>query len=560
MRKNSLFIILSIFSMSLFAQNNSNFNGLSISTGNIHPDGPNFGVALQKQLIHVREFDSLVKYDVIYELKNTTSSFCTVNTVMPLNIYFNEFEYGKRTEMLDQLATITTFSDIFTVQDRALDTREQIRDNFQNRLFVRKYISVDNLKALGIQIDLFRNNVRINIKKIMCEIKFVDETPLYIPKNTEVLRMEIKFLVDMNFSPDEQTTIMAFVAMPAMMAGIGQEETFTSYDLGYEKNWAGKIDALYIEHDLFSATPVLPTRMNNYTSKTSGDRSQVIIFKDVTPIATDRIAFFDVRGANKCNNNNLYTEQLLIPSAVINMNASSWVKTDLEMDKRYYAPTTLIAYSDSIPLYQTGNPTSFDIFSKDLHEITYNNGSLNNLITNTCKNNQPAISIKESGSAVFAFDIADYYADDSSYLGVENLGRQTCWCEGIAGAGAGEYIEFELTQPARSIKIYNGNQSSRAVFDASSKADIILLTNLDGNTINPNGTVKSQYRSSIIDLTILNVYELKLPAGKYRLTVEEIDKGTTSTTCLSTIMFDFILEDEWYQRSHGMLSSFVGKK
>ena len=100
----------------------------------------------------------------------------------------------------------------------------------------------------------------------------------------------------------------------------------------------------------------------------------------------------------------------------------------------------------------------------------------------------------------------------------------------------------------------------RAVFDASSKPDIILLTNLDGNTINPNGANKSQYRSSIIDLTILNVYEIKLPAGKYRLTVEEIDKGSTATTCLSTIMFDFILEDEWYQRSLGMLGSFVGKK
>lgn len=67
--------------------------------------------------------------------------------------------------MLDKLATITTFSDIFSVQDRALDTREQIRDNFQNRLFVRKYISIDNLKAMGFQIDLFRNNVRINIKR-----------------------------------------------------------------------------------------------------------------------------------------------------------------------------------------------------------------------------------------------------------------------------------------------------------------------------------------------------------------------------------------------------------
>lgn len=53
---------------------------------------------------------------------------------------------------------------------------------------------------------------------------------------------------------------------------------------------------------------------------------------------------------NKCNNNNLYTEQLLIPSAVINMKASSWVKTDMEMDKRFYEPTSLIAFSDSIPI------------------------------------------------------------------------------------------------------------------------------------------------------------------------------------------------------------------
>ena len=560
MRKKSLFIIFSIISISVFAQNKSNFNGMSISTGNIHPDGSNFGVALQKQLIHVREFDSLVKYDVIYELKNSTTSFCTVNTVMPLNIYFNEFEYGKRAELLDQLATITTFSDIFTVQDRALDTREQIRDNFQNRLFVRKYISIDNLKAMGIQFDLFRNNVRINIKKIMCEIKFVDETPLYIPKNTEVLKLEIKFIVDMNFSPDETATIMAFMAMPAMMAGIGQEETYTSYEFGYEKNWAGKIDALYIDHDLFSTTPVMPKRLTNYTTRTSGDRSQVLIYKDITPIATDRFAFFDIRGTNKCNNNSLYTEQLLIPAAVTNMNASSWVKTDLEMENRFYAPTSLIAYSDSIPTYQTGNPTGFDIFGKDLDEKIYNNGSLNNLISNNCKNNQPSITFKESGNPVFAFDIADYYADDSSYLGVENLGRQTCWCEGVPGAGAGEYIEFEITQPARAIKIYNGNQSSKAVFDASSKADIIVITNLDGNTINPNATNKSVYRSSIIDLAILNVYELKLPAGKYRLTIEEIDKGTVSTTCLSTIMFDFILDDEWYQRALGMLSSFMGKK
>ena len=92
---------------------------------------------------------------------------------------------------LDDLATVPTFSDIFAVQDRSVDTREQIRKNFQQRLFVRKYISIDNLKQLGIHVDMFRNNTRINIKKVMCELKFTDATPLYLPKNTEVLSMEI---------------------------------------------------------------------------------------------------------------------------------------------------------------------------------------------------------------------------------------------------------------------------------------------------------------------------------------------------------------------------------
>ncbi len=559
MRKKSLLFILSILSLSVFAQNASNYNGLSISTGNIHPDGPNFGVALQKQLIQVREFDTLVKYDILYELKNTSASFCTVNTVMPLNIYFNEFEYGKRAELLDRMATIPTFADLFTVQDRGLDMREQIRENFQKRLFVRKYISIDNLKAMGIQLDLFRNNVRINIKKILCEIRFVDETPLYAPKNTEVLKLEIKFMMDMNFTPDEQTTIMAFITLPAMQAGIEREETYSPYQLGYEKNWAGKVDALYLEHDLFNVTPILPSRFINYDVQTSGDRSEVLVFKDMTYTTKDRIAFFDIRGTNQCNNNKLFTEQLLIPSAVTNINASSWVKTELEMPKRFYASTSLVAFSDSIAEYQTGNPTGFDVFTKGIKDVKYNNGNLNDLVKNECKNNQPSVVFKESGNPAFAFDIADYFFDDSTYLDVENLGRQTCWCEGVPGAGVNEYIEFELKQPARSIKIYNGNQISRGVFDASSKADIIVIENMDGNTINPNGAKKSLYRSSIIDLTILNVYELKLPAGKYRITIEEIDKGTTAVTCFSTIMFDFILEDEWFQRSVGMLGSYINK-
>ena len=106
---------------------------MSVSTGNLHPESSNYGVVLQNELIQVTEFDDEVKYDVVYEFKNATANFATVSAVMPLKIYFNEFGYGKRAKLLDDLATVPTFSDIFAVQDRSVDTREQMRKNFQHR-------------------------------------------------------------------------------------------------------------------------------------------------------------------------------------------------------------------------------------------------------------------------------------------------------------------------------------------------------------------------------------------------------------------------------------------
>ncbi len=549
MRKQILVLVLSVATISVFAQR-AYFDGMSLSTGNLHPDGSNFGVALQNEMIQVREFDTLVKYDVVYELKNTSTSFCTVNAVLPLNIYFNEFGYGKRSPMLDQLATIPTFSDIFTVQDRSLDTREQIRQNFQQRLFVRKYISIDNLKQLGIYVDAFRGNTQINIKKILCEIKFADATPLYLAKNTEVLSMEFKFMMDMNFSPDEQTNILMFLTLPTMQAGVGQKEVFTSYQTGYEKNWSGPINALYIEHDLFSTTPILPTQYSNFKNKISGERDQVLIFNNVTPAVNERIGFYHISEKSDCNNGLLYEEQLIIPSAVKNITASSWVKSGQDLPSRAMTTTQMIAFSDSVTVYQTGNPTGIDCLSRNFTTSEYNNASLNDYISMNCKGNQPQINMKESGNPIFAFDIADHKLDDSAYVHVDNLAKQTCWCEGVAGMGDKEYIEFEITQPAKEIRIMNGNLLTRKIFDESSKADIITITSADG---------KINYQQSIIDLPILNVYQMNMAPGKYRVTIDAVDKGATPVTCLSSITFDFIVDDEWYSKSTAMLNSFFGK-
>ncbi|HMZ88973.1 MAG TPA: hypothetical protein PLM90_06080, partial [Chitinophagales bacterium] len=87
-----LFTALCAFSaLTLAAQN---FNGLSVSTGNMYPDGSNYGVVLQNELIQVQQLDTTVKYDVVYEFKNNTSTFATVTAALPVNVYFNEFAPG----------------------------------------------------------------------------------------------------------------------------------------------------------------------------------------------------------------------------------------------------------------------------------------------------------------------------------------------------------------------------------------------------------------------------------------------------------------------------------
>ena len=60
MNKKITAFILSLCTLSVFAQNDGAFNGMSVSTGNLHPESSNYGVVLQNELIQVTEFDDEV--------------------------------------------------------------------------------------------------------------------------------------------------------------------------------------------------------------------------------------------------------------------------------------------------------------------------------------------------------------------------------------------------------------------------------------------------------------------------------------------------------------------
>ncbi len=83
--KFKLFSLLFLFSITLLVTaQKSNFNGLSVVTGNIQPEGANFGINLQNELLVMREFDKDAYYDVLYEMKNTTNEYGNITFTLPV--------------------------------------------------------------------------------------------------------------------------------------------------------------------------------------------------------------------------------------------------------------------------------------------------------------------------------------------------------------------------------------------------------------------------------------------------------------------------------------------
>lgn len=523
----------------------SNFNGLSVITGNLRPEGPDFGITLQNQMIHMRELDTGAVYDVLYEFKNTTNSYGVVQMTQPIQLYFNEFRPGVRSDALDQLAKL--MPDIFKVEDMGVDIRDQLKNNFGQRLFIRRYVSSQNLKQLGIVSDIFRNNTKTNYTKVFLEIKWLDEDPYNLTKNTEVLFIDIKMTAEVTFAPNEQFNILTFMKVPTTVAGIDELQMYSPYIIGYEKNWPGAIQNIYLQTDIFNATPVLPSKYK-YTTQYTGERSQVLTLKNITPAKGDKIAFYTIRESVKeCGSKSLTEEKSIIPSPIRNVTASSWDKSELKLSDRNYISTNETAISDNIQIYQTGNPANLDIFSNGWSVKKYNSYLLNDFLTSNCKGNAAEIILKESGHPIYAFDISNFNIDDSAFVDKANLQMQTAWCEGAKGSGKGEYIEFELLQPVSAIRIYNGNQLNTDVYNSSSKVDVIRFSSVDG--------LIEDRTYSIIDLPIQNLYPISLPAGKHRIYMDDIDDGKNQVTCLSSISFDFVLEDPWYQKSISTLEN-----
>ena len=541
-----LLTLLLFFISGLSFARDSRFNGLSAITGNIYPSDKHMNITIDKELIDVRGLDSNVIYDILYSARNTGDQYGVVNVTQPIQLYFNDFRPGYRSPLLDIMSKL--FIDIFQVSDPGTDIRQQIKDNFGQRLFIRRYVSSENLRSLGIYTDLFKNNTRLNYTKVWVEFRWIDDDPYNLDKNTECLSMEIRMSTDVEFKPNETFNLLSFIKLPTTLCGREEMQIYAPYQLGTPRDWKENLKEVYIQHDIFDVTPILPQGAS-YESGYTGEREQILKVRNIPAGSSKGIAFLALReNLQQCGSTLLREEKSIIPAPITNVTASSWDKTPTRLNDRNYVVTYEANFSDTLQRYQTGNPTDLDLLEKGLQKRLYSSYLMNDFIQGNCKGQQSGIAIKESGHPIFAFDISNYNEEDSVFNGQPNLARQTCWCEGVDGNGKGEYIEFTLQQASNAVSIFNGNQQEEDKFNDYTMADVIRFHS-------PDGLIEDK-KYSIIDLRIKNLYPIYMPAGRYRIYMDEVDNNNrVKRTCINSILFDFVYEDPWYQKARVALDN-----
>ena len=108
-----------------------NFNGMAAMPGNISPTKPTDKINLSKQIIKLNHFDTMASYSVLYEFKNLSNEYVSIDAVLPIDIYFTDFRPDKRARVLNDMAKV--FPDVFDVPLPFADISQQIMDKFGRR-------------------------------------------------------------------------------------------------------------------------------------------------------------------------------------------------------------------------------------------------------------------------------------------------------------------------------------------------------------------------------------------------------------------------------------------
>ncbi len=508
--------------MSLQAQH---YSGVSSITGLPFPEKDLPGVRLDHALVQIRQLDTLAEYRMIMDLKNTTGDYRAIQMITPMRFYFNEFRPELRATILDRLTTL--FPADFQVANPYSDTRQALKENFGRRLFIRKFVNTLDLAKLGIGCQAEIGDSPLSAKRIFIEFRWSEPERPEWEGTGQVLCMEVRVQHEVLIKPNDQRTVEVRVKLPSLITGSEFQQRYAPFELAQQNRWNDPIGQLFLVNRMHDATLVLPEGLS-YRQFQEGMDWQVTMIENLSPQAEDRIAFFQHHGAAR--NCEVSTQEISFPLAVRNISASTWLDRDKQFSGLQVISRPGLQFAREIPEYEHLSGYDLTLLSGLKPASAISNPAMQRIQSLDCNRPEgPALDIKGYCHPVFAFD-----------LGPEKgFQMQTAWCEDANGAGKGEFIRFELTQPARAMHMHNGYQFNEEKYKANSRVRTMTLTAEDGSF--------SQILP-VTDLRILNLYDLELKPGYYKLSINSTYEGTAPTTCISSLAFDFVSTEKWFQQ------------
>lgn len=511
------------FSSSVYAEH---YSGVSSIAGLPFPEKDVPGVSLSKGIVQLRELDTLAEYRLLLEFKNTTGDYQATQMITPMRFYLNEFRPELRASLLDRLAAV--FPTDFQVANPYSDTRQELQNNFGNRLFIRKFVNTMDLARLGIACQAEINDSPLSAKKIFLEFRWIDPDRAEWQGTGKVLCMEVRVQHEVLIKPGETRQVSMRLKLPSLITGKTTPQYYAPFELAGANRWSGAIDQLFVVNGIDEAVLAVPGSFATRQFQEGLDNS-VTLIENLSPKSGDRIAFFNRSAGNpRCE---VPTSEIYFPLAVRNISASSWLDRQKEFPGFQVEERSTLLRTAEIPEYEHLSGFDLTLFNAPGTATSMPNPAIQRIATLPCDRPEgAAVSIEGYCSPVFAFDLGPE----------QGFQMRTAWCEDATGSGSGEFLRFELTQSAHAMHLHNGYQLNEEKYKANSRLRTITLASEDGQF---NKTLP------VTDLKILNLYDLQLKPGFYKLSISGTYDGASPTACVSTVAFEFDVPDTWFQKN-----------
>jgi len=527
--------------------------GATGQSGLIYPIKENQNIALNAVIIDMLGFQidyttdhfpvPTARFKTLYSFKNKGDNYEYVPCYMPIKIYFTRFDRQGRSRIYDYLADI--MPDLFLKNGSGQAILQHIKDQFGHRVFIRRYLNVEDLDKFNIAINLRLNDKVINIQKAIAEFRLLNNQE---GDEDAVLEMSLNLQFDLQLQPQGNGQLIMSYQLPAFDSGLGNDKYFESFFMGSGQKWSDNINRVYFVYPTLGASLTFPYYIE-YSLQDLGFDQKVAILKNHKPEQFETIGFYHVEGKKcECNTQN-YSSSIYWPSALKSISASSWLKTEKEIPNTCLSPIPFVTIGKWVPAFEEGRANSGLGFLSDtvINEWSGLHGNAGGLKTN-CKNGTPSAFISDYHHPVWAFDIA---ADSIGYLSNKqeaHFNKKTSWCEGVRGQGINQYLEIEITQPVDKIKFWTGNMESDDKYNENSRVKKFVLTRVGSN-----------FRKLLVfsDLHISTSLDEHLEAGKYRFTITSVYPGTKyQNTCFSGLQLSFTLDDKWFQSAYSVLRKY----